>query len=153
MVGGGGGLQSDQKQSAPLQTVSVPPFTHPRQGTRSGGSRPYTHTHQHTFTPIHAHTYTHTHTLPLQGTLCDPSPLARYRRYTGALQLQLSCRGHLGRQDTQVSLHAPSCSFMFLHAAAASQVGQPAETCSLKGWLIVIVCVGDEMLIERCWDH
>ena len=52
----GGCTASDQKQSALVQSVSVPTFTHKRQGTQvCHSAQTYTYTHIHT----HTHTYTH----------------------------------------------------------------------------------------------
>ena len=52
----GGRTASDQKQSALVQSVSVPTFTHKRQGTQvCHSAQTYTYIHTHT----HTHTYTH----------------------------------------------------------------------------------------------
>lgn len=57
----GGCIQSDQKQSAPVQSASVPTFTHTRRGTQvCQGAQTYTYTHLDTCR-IHIQTRTFSH--------------------------------------------------------------------------------------------
>lgn len=99
----GGCTLSDQKQSALVQSVSVPTFTHKRQGTQvCQSAQTYTYTHVYTLVKFtHTHTFhtLHTRTLPLQGTLCDLSPLAKSR---SPQHLHHGWRDHSGKQETEV---------------------------------------------------
>lgn len=112
---GVGAFQSDQKQSALVQSASVPTFTHKRQGTRVRRSaQTYTHTQTHLDTcrihaPAHTshtfHTYTHQPACPsvrppsLQPPCTTPQPLAESR----SPQHLHHGWDHSGKQEAEVS--------------------------------------------------
>lgn len=144
----GGCTPSDQKQSALVQSVSVPTFTHKRQGTRVCQSAP-TYTYTHTLTHLsHSHTYTvhtlNTPTLPLQGTLRDLSPLAKSR---SPQHLHHGWRDHSGKQETEVSVlgaiyHAGSMALWWRELGRQSDSTCPFQKHLYSGatWLIGVWC-------------